>query len=130
MNASNATISNNFATWEGPNYPDGYDGVGKTLQIIVKEEGFTCFSLQLQYANSIAGQGPGLIDGSNGNWVNPNDDGHGTASVPVGTYNLSIIQNAAGSSSGYGKYITFKRVGPDSTLDSTLLSKLELRIID
>jgi hypothetical protein len=130
MNASNATISNNTANWEGPNYPDGYDGVGKTLQIIVKEEGFTCYSLQFQYANSVSGQGPGLIDGNNGAWVNPNDNGYGTASIPVGTYNVSIIQNIAGSASGYGKYITVRRNGPDGSLDSALLSKLEFRIID
>ncbi len=131
MDASNATISDNMASWEGPNYPDGYDGTGKTLQIIVKEEGFTCYSLQFMYANSISGMGPGLIDGNNGAWINPGDvGGYGTTSIPVGTYNVSIIQNAAGTSSGYGKYITLKRNGPDWTIDSTLLSKLELRIID
>lgn len=126
MNASNATIESNVATWEGPNYPDGYDGVGKTLQIIVKEEGFTCYSLQFQYANSVSGPGPGLIDGTNGAWVNPN----ATDSIPVGTYNVSIIANVAGSSSGYGKYITLRRNGPSTTIDSELLSKIELRIID
>lgn len=129
MNAANATIVNNSANWEGPNYPDGYDGTGKTLQIIVKEEGFTCANLKLNYTNSMGVNGPGLIVNSNdGNWPNPTGDY--SASIPVGTYNVSIIQNAAGSSSGYGKYISLWRVGPDSTIDSALLSKLEFRIID
>lgn len=126
MDASNATIESNVVTWEGPNYPDGYDGEEKTLQIIVKEEGFTCYSLQFQYANSVSGAGPALIDGNNGAWVNPN----ATDSIPVGTYNVSIIANIAGSSSGYGKYITLRRNGPDTTIDSALLSKIELKIID
>lgn len=137
MDASNATISNYTANWEGPNYPDGYDGAGKTLQIIVKEEGFTCAALSFLYTNSISGQGPGFIvrDESHqyaqeGTWYNPDDTGSGTTSIPVGTYNVSIIQNAAGSISGYGKYITVRRNGPDTSLDSALLSKLEFRIID
>jgi hypothetical protein len=130
MNANNATISNNTANWEGPNYPDGYDGEGKTLQIIVKEEGFTCANLSFQYTTSISGNGPSLVAGSAGWWDNPGDSGYGTASIPVGTYNVSIIQNAAGSASGYGKYITVRRNGPDGSLDSALLSKLEFRIID
>lgn len=131
MDASNATIESNTASWEGPNYPDGYDGEGKTLQIIVKEEGFTCYSLELHYADAIAGMGPGFVPGINGAWRNPNDDeGLGTASIPVGTYNMSIIHNVAGSSSGYGKYITLRRNGPNTTIDSGLLSKLEFRIID
>jgi len=127
MNASNATISNNTANWEGPNYPDGYDGAGKTLQIIVKEEGFTCATLGFKYTKSISTEGPELISG--GNWDNPADSGMGTASIPVGTYNVSIIANPA-TSQGYGKYITVRRNGPDSSLDSALLSKLEFRIID
>ena len=126
MNAANATISNNTAGWEGPNYPDGYDGEGKTLQIIVKEEGFACYGLKLVYGNSLSGIGPGLIVDGNGIWVNPTGDP--TASIPVGTYNVSIIQNAAGGA--YGKYILLQRIGPDSSLDSELLSKLEFRIID
>lgn len=126
MNAANATISNNLANWEGPNYPDGYDGTGKTLQIIVKEEGFTCAALGFKYTNSISGDGPGLISGS---WNNPGDSGMGTASIPVGTYNVSIVANPA-TSLGYGKYITMQRNGPDTTLDSALLSKIEFRIID
>lgn len=131
MNASNATIQSNTANWEGPNYPDGYDGIGKTLQIIVKEEGFSCNNLQFMYANSISGRGPGLIDNS-GMWLNPNADhiGGETVNLPVGTYNVSIIQNAAGTISGYGKYIALCRNGRDYSLDSTLLSKLEFRIID
>ena len=127
MNASNATISNNKANWEGPNYPDGYDGTGKTLQIIVKEEGFTCATLGFKYTNSISSDGPSLISGTN--WDNPGDSGMGTASIPVGTYNVSIVANPA-TSQGYGKYITVQRNGPDTTIDSTLLSKIEFRIID
>lgn len=138
MDGSNATISNNKANWEGPNYPDGYDGTGKTLQIIVKEEGFTCNALTFKYTNSISGDGPEFItrDESHqysqaGTWYNPGDSGMGTASIPVGTYNVSIIANPAGAvSQGYGKYITMQRNGPDTTLDSALLSKIEFRIID
>lgn len=136
MNAANATISNNKANWEGPNYPDVYDGTGKTLQIIVKEEGFTCASLTFKYTNSISGMGPDFIirDESHqysqdGTWYNPSDSGMGTASIPVGTYNVSIIANPA-TSQGYGKYITVQRNGPDTTIDSALLSKIEFRIID
>lgn len=127
MDASNATISNNVANWEGPNYPDGYDGTGKTLQIIVKEEGFTCAALTFNYANSISGSGPSLTNGSG--WNNPGDTGMGTYSIPVGTYNVSIVANPA-TSMGYGKYITLQRQGPDRTIDSALLAKIEFKIID
>lgn len=133
MNSSNATINNNVASWEGPNYPNGYDGEGKTLQIIVKEEGFTCNNIYLCYSSDTIGYGPPFIndvDNHAGHWLNPADSGSGTASIPVGTYNVSIIHNQAGASSDYGKYITLIRNGPDSTLDLTLLSKIELRIID
>lgn len=130
MDASNATIQSNTANWESPTYPDEYDGEGKTLQIIVKEEGFTCNNLSFQYTNSIANSGPGVIDNS-GMWLNPNADhiGGETVNLPVGTYNVSIVANPA-TSGGYGKYITMRRNGSDYTLDSTLLSKLEFRIID
>jgi hypothetical protein len=126
MNASNATMTGGYANWEGPNYPNGYDGEGKTLQIIVKEEGFTCYALHLCYANSMGSVGPGLIVNGQGYWVNPAGDPN--ASIPVGTYNVSIIQNSAGGD--YGKYIILGRIGPDGSLDSALLSKLEFRIID
>lgn len=126
MNASNAIMTGSYANWEGPNYPDGYDGEGKTLQIIVKEEGFTCYALHLAYANDLGRVGPGLIVDGQGYWVNPAGDPN--ASIPVGTYNVSIIQNASGGA--YGKYILLERLGPVGTLDSTLLSKLEFRIID
>lgn len=133
MDASNATINSNVAAWEGPNYPDGYDGEGKTLQIIVKEEGFTCNNITLYYSSDTGGYGPPLINDSDlhgGKWFNPADSGSGTASIPVGTYNVTIIHNQAGSGSGFGKYITLMRNGADSTLNSTLLSKIEFRIID
>lgn len=121
MNADNATISNNLASWEGPNYPAGYNGNGKTLQIIVKDEGCSCAILDLYYCNT-----DGNVNGPNAisSWNNPNSPND----IPVGTYTTTLSNNPAGGD--YGKYITLRRSGPDSTIDSTWLSKIEFRIID
>lgn len=128
MNATNAIIQSNTANWEGPNYPSGYDGEGKTLQIIVKEEGFTCYALRLDYTDRVANYGSVVIVGSNGSWINPNSQGGSSPSLPVGTYNLTMIHNSAGGNTG--KYITLHRIGSDNTINTTLLSKIEFRIID
>lgn len=121
MNASNATISNNLANWEGPNYPAGYNGNGKTLQIIVKEEGCSFANIQMYYCLTAGdAQGPYFVT----QWDNTSFP----ADIPVGTYTTTINDNVAGGD--FGKYITLRRNGPDTTIDSTWLSKIEFRIID
>ena len=123
MNADNATIVSNKGIWEGPNYPDGYDGEGKTLQIIIKESGCSFANLSLYYLNAADGttNGPYAVQA----WNNPSGD-YGDA--PVGTYTTTLASNQAGGI--YGKYLVLQRNGPDYTIDSTWLSKIELRIID
>ena len=124
MNADNATIISNKATWEGPNYPDGYDGEGKTLQIIIKEAGCTFANLSIYYLNAADGttNGPTALSA----WNNPS--GNYQVEAPIGTYTTTLSANPAGGI--YGKYLVLVRNGPDTTIDSTWLSKIEFRIID
>lgn len=123
MDASNATISNNYAIWEGPNYPDGYDGEGKTLQITIKESGCSFANLSIYYnsTDKTNYKGPQALNA----WNNPSGD-YGDA--PIGTYTTTLSSNPAGGD--YGKYLVLERSGPVYTIDSAWLSKIEFRIID
>ena len=109
MNASNvANIANYKAFWEGPNYPSGYDGNGKTLQIIIKESGCTFANLTLCYVDNNNGQytGPYAVQA----WNNPSGDY--LVEAPVGTYTVTLSENLAGGD--YGKYISLQRNGPEA----------------
>lgn len=121
LNASNATISDGKANWEGPNYPDYCDLGGKTAQFIISED-ISASSLVIYYAkdmSSSASPDAFRIYGSSSNII------------AAGTYNITVKSNQATAAQGaYGKYLTMFRYGPDTTIDSTYLSKIEIRIND
>lgn len=125
MNASNASIANNNAGWESPTYPNAYDGEGKHAQIIIKESGCSFANLNLIYADGLnSAGGPYAISA----WPNPTGDAY--ADAPVGTYDVTLLSNLAGTSGDIGKYLVLTRQGPDTTIDLNWLSKIEIRIID
>ena len=121
LNASNATISDGKANWEGPNYPEYCDLGGKTAQIIISED-ISASSLAIYYAkdmsSSAAPEACRLNGGSNN-------------TITAGTYSITLNSNQATAAQGaYGKYLTMFRYGTDTTIDSTFLSKIEIRIND
>ena len=121
LTASNATISNGKANWEGPNYPEYCDLGGKTAQFIISED-ISASSLAIYYAkelsSSAAPEAFRLYASSNN-------------TITAGTYSVTVNSNQATAAQGaYGKYLTMFRYGPDTTIDSTLLSKIEIRIND
>lgn len=120
MNASNATISNNTANWESPNYPEYCDLGGKTAIVTISET-ISATNLTLYYsANLASSAAPSAFVLSDSN-----------NQISAGTYTLTLSNNQATPAQGaYGKYLTMFRYGPDTTIDSTLLSKIEIRIID
>lgn len=120
MNASNATISNNTANWESPNYPE-YCNLGGKTAIVTISETISATNLTLYYSTALASSAAPsafvLSDSNN--------------QITAGTYTLTLSNNQATPAQGaYGKYLTLFRYGPDTTIDETLLSKIEIRIID
>lgn len=121
MNASNATISNNTANWEGPNYPEYCDLGGKTAQFIISED-ISASSLVLYYSKELSSSASPEMCRLFGDSNN---------TITTGTYSITVNNNQAPAAQGaYGKYLTMFRYGPDTTIDSTLLSKIEIRILD
>jgi hypothetical protein len=121
MNASNATISDGKANWEGPNYPEYCDLGGKTAQIIISED-ISVASLVIYYSKDMSSSASPEACRLYGNSNNV---------IAAGTYSITVNNNQATAAQGaYGKYLVMFRYGPETTIDSTYLSKIEIRIID
>lgn len=121
MNASNATISNNTANWESPNYPE-YCNLGGKTAIVTISETISAANLTLYYSASLASSAAPsafvLLTDSNDH-------------ISAGTYTLTLSDNQATPAQGaYGKYLTLFRYGPDTTIDTTFLSKITIQILD
>ena len=97
MDASNvANIGGNasgmYVSWEGPNYPSGYDGNGKRYLLVNNNSGSEVYSdFGLMYAPVVEAGGPTAISG--------------TDITTIGQSEGTITANAAGAASGYGKYL-------------------------
>lgn len=89
MNASNAQYYNSgswiYVYWEGPDFPNGYDGNGKQCTIVNSGQ---ATNNNLMYINDSINGGPAAINGSD---------------LVTGTITMSA--NRAGAASGYGKYL-------------------------
>lgn len=127
MNASNAhhVRYNNGtpeAIWNGPDYPNGWDGSGLTLKLIVSADIQLKSStgMQIMYAQGDNVGGPDLVNMIYGDT---------NRVLHAGTYNLTCLANAAGTASGYGAQISlvnYTDAGSDGYLDD--LSKITLII--
>lgn len=90
MNASNANYTSTggswmYLYWEGPDFPNGYDGAGKQCVIVNNGQ---ALQNSLMYVNDSLNGGPNAVNGSD---------------LVTGT--TTMIANAAGAASGYGKYL-------------------------
>lgn len=90
MNASNAQYYTSgdwtYLYWNGPSFPNGYDGGGKQCTIVNNN---STMSQSLMYmSDNLANGGPVVISGSD---------------LVTGTITMST--NLAGAESGYGKYL-------------------------
>lgn len=121
LNAYNSTISNNTANWEGPEYPLYCNLGGKTAQLTVYEA-IEVSSLALFYSKELgssAAPEAGRFQASQQSILTP------------GTYTITLNNNQATPAQGqYGKYLTLFRYGPVTTIDSSFLSKFEIRILN
>lgn len=121
LNAYNSTISNNTANWEGPEYPLYCNLGGKTAQLTVYEP-FEAAVLQLYYSKELASSNSPPAGGFHGDQQ---------SIIYPGTYTITLDNNQATPALGqYGKYLTLFRYGPDRTIDSSFLSKFEIRILN
>lgn len=87
MNASNAQYSSGSMKcvyWEGPDFPNGYDGANKQCVIVNNGQ---AHDGPLMYTNDSIAGGPNAINASD---------------LVTGT--TTMIANDAGAASGYGKY--------------------------
>lgn len=98
MNASNATYTlvngTYWASWQGPAYPDGYNGNGKQYILVNNNAtgiGSSGQGVNLFYGNNIAVGGPSAI-GS-------------TDIIKVGT-NTGVLLNNSSAGAGFGSYFT------------------------
>ena len=120
MDASNvASMSGPYASWQGPNYPDSYDGNGKTLVLTVKADiGVAGWALMYTRENETAG--PYAMQFT------------AAESAPyitsAGTYEFTMNANSA-AASNYGSYLTLYIQGPTSNI-SEIISNIELTILD
>lgn len=90
MDASNAQYYNTgsswtYLYWEGPDFPNGYDGGSKQCVIVNNN---STSSQNLMYTNDSIAGGPTAINGSD---------------LVTGT--TTMLANQAGAASGYGKYL-------------------------
>ena len=122
MDASNvvATSGSTNTYWEGPSYPDAWQGEGKTIKLTVSED-ITMpqyySSYRLCYASRSDGQEEliGVTD-----YISPTNN-----TVPAGTYTFTAQANSSyGMSHNYGKYICLNGI---STSD---VSKITIQILD
>ena len=97
MNASNvADIGGNssgmYVSWEGPDYPNGYDGNGKHYILVNNNPNSGVFTdYGLMYARAVEAGGPQAIKPSE---IEIRGQSEGT-----------LDANQAGTANGYGKYL-------------------------
>ena len=116
MNASNAAGRYSYDTlWEGPNYPDGWNGEGKTIRMIVSEDvTLTRNNFRLGYGRTNTDQQEFL----------PLTDYQTTDGIlSAGTYTYMGLANQA-MSYGFGAYLGLQNV------DSSEVSKITIQILD
>lgn len=120
MNASNAiyTLVGNsyYIAWEGPAYPDGYNGNGKQY-ILVNSNTVTPASLNpLTYGNGLNVPGPNAIAGSD--------------MYIQGTTTGVLLNNAAFGT--YGNYIVWPAPIQAATLEETeaYMANVSITIVD
>lgn len=89
MNASNVTISSGYLCWQGPAYPNGYDGQGKQFIVVNNNSNEQVKANNgLMYSTMIEGPGPEAIAKAN------------ILTSSTGT----VIANVAPVAQGYGAY--------------------------
>lgn len=112
MNASNATLTmsgstNAYVSWEGPLYPDSYDGNGKHYIIVnnnTAEETAERMPTGLMYAGTATGGGPDAISSS---IIRASGTNTGTLSAnPVSSYGKYFTLNLAGTEEQMAEYLT------------------------
>lgn len=117
MNASNVVATSYTAAyWEGPNYPDAWQGAGKTVKLSVSEDITTPYSsFRICYATRTDGQEEqaGLTD-----YISVTDN-----TLHAGTYTYTG-ENNWGMSYNYGKYICISGINPSD------VSKITIQILD
>lgn len=126
MNASNVAniyITGNigYISWEGPNFPNGYDGNGKHYILVNNNSDSEGYSSDygLMYSQSVGNGGPNAISG--------------TAMTTIGQSEGTISSNGAGTASGFGKYLTLflqKSEGITQEYAQAYVANLTLTILD
>lgn len=103
MNASNIAGTYTYNTlWEGPNYPEAWDGEGKTIRIIVSEDvtlPYSSFRIGYGVTNTDQQEFAPLTDE-----IEPTD-----GIVRAGTYTYTG-KASYGIQYGFGKYIALNNV--------------------
>jgi hypothetical protein len=111
MNASNVQYNTmgtfTYAYWEGPNFPNGYDGNGKQCTIVNSNSS----AHKLMYANEVKGGGPDAIVSAN---------------LVTGT--TTMLANLAGVASGYGKYMSIEFSSEEEA--RSYIANLTITILD
>lgn len=119
MNASNAVVSSSRSTyWEGPNYPDAWQGEGKTIKLTVSQDITTpesSFRLCYNSRTDGAEESLGLTD--------PISVTNNTLAAGTYTYTGNSL-DSYGLSHGYGKYICLSSIYPAD------VSKITIQILD
>ena len=120
MNGSNATITElsgtYFVSWQGPAYPDGYNGNGKQY-VLVNNNTTAQQNNQLMYGNSPTSTGPNAINGA--------------GMAVLGTSNGTLLNNLAGGT--YGAYLVWPNpAGSGVTLAQVqaYLANVTITIVD
>lgn len=117
MNASN--VAGSYAThilWEGPDYPNGWNGEGKTIRLIVSEDitlPYDSFRIGYGRTNTDQQEFLPLVD-----WQYPTN-----GVLSAGTYTYTGQANQA-ASYGFGAYIALNNV------NSSDVSKITIQIVD
>jgi len=122
MNGSNATLWTNgsgswYASWHGPNYPEGYDGDGKHFTVVNNNDVSTENQLMYATGTTNANGGP--------NAINPTD--------MVGTHEGTLLANSAYAySSQFGSYflLPLNRSYNNESQVQAYLDNLTITIVD
>lgn len=117
MNASNIAGSYTITTlWEGPNYPNAWDGEGKTIRLVVSEDiilPYQYFRMATGITNTDQQEFSPLID-----YQYPAD-----GIIIAGTYTYTGVAGY-GIQYGYGKYIAL------SGVNTSDVSKITIQILN
>ena len=128
FNASNCIYSDkpsgaaSRAIWTGPDNPNGCDFNGKTYKVTISED-ISIDSNQLQFGYGLSNENPG---GPTIFTININAANN---TITAGTYTGTANANAAGASSGYGKYLFMSYFANYADVESNL-SKITIQILD